>query len=325
MSIRAYIRIRVKFIAFICMVFMIFALFFYLADLNLRQVYYPALLSIAAGLIAGGADYIAIRKRHIRFSEIKSSAELEMMPEALDESDRDYERIVKLIDDERRSEKTQYAIRMKDSSDYYAAWAHQIKTPISAMKLILQNEDSESGRQLSRELTRVEQYADMVMVYVRLDSGSSDLVLKRIDIDSVIRSAVRRFAAEFIGKKTGLVFNETGAHKLSDAKWLQFVIEQILSNSLKYTEKGNISIYMSDENTLCIEDEGIGIASEDLPRVFDRGYTGYNGRRNCEASGIGLYLCAGVCRKLGHRIRAESEIGKGTRIYIEFGDDVRHE
>lgn len=325
MSIGSYIRIRIKFIAFICVIFMIFALVFYLANLNLEQVYYPALLTIAAGLIFGIADYVATRKRHIRFSEITSSAELEMMPGALDERDRDYERIVKLIDDERRSEKTEYAIRMKDSSDYYAAWAHQIKTPISAMKLILQNEDSESGRQLSRELTRVEQYADMVMVYMRLDSDSSDLVLKKTDIDSVIRSAVRRFASEFIGRKIGLVFNETGAYRLSDAKWLQFVIEQILSNSLKYTERGTISIYMSDENTLCIEDDGIGIAAEDLPRVFDKGYTGYNGRRNCEASGIGLYLCASVCRKLGHIIRAESEVGEGTRMYIEFSDDVRHE
>ena len=123
---------------------------------------------------------------------------------------------------------------------------------------------------------------------------------------------------KIIQKKLKLEYEETDIKVLTDEKWLSFVIEQVLSNSLKYTSNGYVRIYLKDPATLCIEDSGIGIAPEDLPRVFENGYTGYNGRTDMKASGIGLYLCRRICNNLGHSISAESAVGKGTAVYINL-------
>ena len=157
----------------------------------------------------------------------------------------------------------------------------------------------------------------MVMQYLRLDSDYSDYVLTRHALDDIVRQAVRKYARLFILKKITLDFCETGLTVLTDEKWLLFVIEQILSNSLKYTHSGAISIY-AEGGTLVIADTGIGIRPEDLPRVFDKGFTGYNGRADKKSSGIGLYLCRRITDKLGHTLKIASEVGRGTRVYIGF-------
>ena len=172
------------------------------------------------------------------------------------------------------------------------------------------------ARQLLQELSRAEQYIGMVMVYLRLTDGGSDFVLRTCDLDTIVRQAVRRFAGEFITRKLKLCYEPLNAACVTDEKWLLFVIEQVLSNALKYTPEGTVSVYLERPKTLCIRDTGIGIAPEDLPRVFENGYTGYNGRSDKKASGIGLYLCRRICNKLGHTISAESKAGEGTVIRI---------
>ena len=136
---------------------------------------------------------------------------------------------------------------------------------------------------------------------------------------SLLRQAVRKFARMFILKKITLDFRETGRTVLTDGKWLSFVVEQVLSNALKYTpEGGSITIDAEAPATLCIRDTGIGITAEDLPRIFDRGYTGRNGRTYRQASGIGLYLCRRICRDLGHTITASSAAGEGTVLRLDL-------
>ncbi|MCD7843930.1 MAG: sensor histidine kinase, partial [Clostridiales bacterium] len=205
--------------------------------------------------------------------------------------------------------------------DYYSVWAHQIKTPIAAMRLQLQGQDSDLSRQMEVELNRIEGYADMVMTYLRLDGDGTDYVFRQQDLDEIVRGAVRRFSGEFIGRKISLRYEPLNQTVLTDEKWLSFVIEQILSNALKYTPAGSISIYMEPSQVLCIRDTGIGIAPEDLPRIFEQGFTGYNGRTDKKASGIGLYLCRRVCNDLGCQISAESQPGKGTviRLHLQKG------
>ena len=200
--------------------------------------------------------------------------------------------------------------------DYYTLWAHQIKTPIASMRLSLQQEDTPKARQLMQELSRAEQYVGMVMVYLRLTDGGSDFVLRTCDLDAIVRQAVRRFAGEFITRKLKLCYEPLNAACVTDEKWLLFVVEQVLSNALKYTREGSITITMEHPKTLVIRDTGIGIAPEDLPRIFEKGYTGYNGRGDQKASGLGLYLCRTICRKLGHSITAESAPDEGTAIRI---------
>ena len=186
------------------------------------------------------------------------------------------------------------------------------------MRLHLQSEDTAQSRRLLQELKRIERYVEMVLTFLRLGSDSTDYVIKSYDLDSIVRPAVKQFAGEFISKKLTLRYEPLSASVITDEKWLSFVIEQIISNAVKYTDSGGVSLYMEAPQTLCIADTGIGIAPEDLPRIFENGYTGFNGRTDKRASGIGLYLCRQICSKLGHGLSASSEVGKGTVIRIDL-------
>jgi signal transduction histidine kinase len=208
--------------------------------------------------------------------------------------------------------------RYDDLVDYYSMWVHQIKTPIAAMSLLLQSEDTPLNKELLEELFRVEQYVEMVLCYLRLDSETTDYVIREYDLEDIVRQAIRKYASQFIRKRIKLEYEEISCKVLTDEKWLLTVIEQVLSNSLKYTKSGSITIKLEAPKTLCIRDTGIGISPEDLPRIFDKGFTGYNGRADKKSSGIGLYLCRRITDKMGHKISAASEIGKGTIIRIDL-------
>lgn len=211
--------------------------------------------------------------------------------------------------------------RLADMSDYYTMWAHQIKTPIAAMKLILQTENIGPAAELSENLRSIELYVETVMCYIRLESDSSDYIIKEYDIDRMISETVKKFSSQFIRKKIRLIYEPTGLKFYTDSKWFEFVLDQIISNSLKYTNSGYVKIYAEGEGTLCIADTGRGIAPEDLPRIFEKGYTGCNGRAERRASGLGLYLCKTVCSRLGHGITALSnENGTTVKIYAKTYD-----
>ena len=169
------------------------------------------------------------------------------------------------------------------------------------------------------DLFKIEQYVEMVMMFLKLEERSRDYVFKKYDLDSIIRETLRKFSGEFIMRKLNLAYEPSEVKVLTDEKWLSFVIEQVISNALKYTPEGSISIKLKEPCTLCIEDTGIGIAAEDLPRIFEKGYTGLNGRADKQASGIGLYLCRRICDELGHSISAVSEPGKGTCVMLGLG------
>lgn len=175
----------------------------------------------------------------------------------------------------------------------------------------------ELKKESESELFKIEQYVEMVLQYLRLNSSINDFVLKEYVLDDILRQAVHKYAPMFIRKKLTLNYEPIETKVVTDEKWLVFVIEQILSNAIKYTKTGSISIY-EEAGMLVIEDTGIGILEEDLPRIFENGYTGYNGRSDKKASGIGLYLCRQIFKKLGHKLSVESEAGKGTKVKIVF-------
>ena len=159
---------------------------------------------------------------------------------------------------------------------------------------------------------------EMVLTYLKMGSESTDYVFREVSLDKMIREAIRKFRGDFIIKKLRLVYEPVEKTVVSDEKWLSFVVEQILSNALKYTKKGSVRIYMESPETLCIADTGIGIAPEDIPRIFEKGFTGGNGRGDKRASGIGLYLCREICRRLGHRIAISSVVDEGTTVRIDL-------
>ena len=158
----------------------------------------------------------------------------------------------------------------------------------------------------------------MVLSYIRLGSNENDFVIKEYDLDNIVRQAIRKYAPLFIRKKINLDFQPTTYKVLTDEKWLVFVIEQLLSNAIKYTNKGKISIYPLEDKKLVIEDTGIGISQEDIPRIFDKGFTGYNGRTDKKATGLGLYLCKNILDKLSHKISIESEVGVKTKVILDL-------
>ena len=303
----------------------IFAVSFALYRLPLKVVLYPALLCALTGAAAAALDYRRMRRRHEQLQHIgRLSAELiDGLPAPETIADEDHQRIIRMLCDEHRAMEARMTGRFDDMVNYYTVWAHQIKTPIAAMRLQLQNEDSPLSRALSSELLRIEQYVEMVLAFLRLDSNSSDYVFKMHELDPLLRQSIRRFSSEFINRKLILSYtppsDESGTLKMiTDDKWFCFVIEQLLSNALKYTRAGTISIFFSQPKVLCLKDTGIGIAPQDLPRIFEKGYTGCNGRTDKKASGLGLYLCKRICKNLGIGISITSEVDNGTCVYLSL-------
>ena len=216
--------------------------------------------------------------------------------------------------------KSEAQSKLTDLLDYYTLWVHQIKTPIAASRLLVAEvSDREVKQQLEQEIFKIDSYTNLVLQYLRLESFHDDLVFKKVQVEELVKEVVRKYALFFIQK--GLTLNLHNLDKIivTDKKWLLVVIEQILSNSLKYTKEGGLEIYMEGQE-LCIKDTGIGIKNSDVLRVFERGFSGYNGRLTQQSSGLGLYLSKKISEELGHKIRIESEVGKGTTVHIKFAE-----
>ena len=272
------------------------------------------------GLIYICINFINYYKKHIQQYKLQNeiSISLENLPSPKTLMEEDYTNLILTLNKEYKTYISKSDIAKSDMIDYYTMWVHQIKTPISAMKLLIQTSESEISSDLSSELFKIEQYVEMVLSYIRLGSNENDFVIKEYDLDNIVRQAIRKYAPLFIRKKINLDFQPTTYKVLTDEKWLVFVIEQLLSNAIKYTNKGKISIYPLEDKKLVIEDTGIGISQEDIPRIFDKGFTGYNGRTDKKATGLGLYLCKNILDKLSHKISIESEVGVKTKVILDL-------
>ena len=282
---------------------------------------YTCCLVGAVGAVFFFSGFARYYRRHaaLRMLRAQCATKLAALPAPRDILEKDYGDIIAALERNRLSAAADAAHREADATEYYTLWSHQIKTPLAAMRLLLQESPDIPGRSaFAQELFKAEQYVDMVLGYLRLDSESTDYVLRDTDLDGLLRQAVRKFARMFILKKITLDFRETGRTVLTDGKWLSFVVEQVLSNALKYTPAGGrIRIY-GDGETLVIADSGIGIRPEDLPRVFEKGFTGYNGREDKKSTGIGLYLCRRVMDRLNHGISIVSRPGQGTLVRLDL-------
>lgn len=317
-----YLRYRRRALLAAAVCAVIFFASFALYRLPLRAVAYPAALCLLVGLGFTAWDYHRTLKRHRALSGLGDlTAELlRELPPPESLAEQDYRDL--LLHRRQQCTELQAAAddRYRDTVEYYTTWAHQIKTPIASMRLALQGEDTPPSRRLLSDLSRIEQYVEMVMAFLRLEDAAGDYVIRETALDDVVRQALRRFSGEFIDRRLRLDYTPTGLTVLTDEKWLCFVLEQLLSNALKYTPAGGITVELCAPRTLCIRDTGIGIAPQDLPRIFEKGYTGQNGRVDQRASGLGLYLSARACRNLGITLTAESALGQGTVMRLEFAE-----
>ena len=208
--------------------------------------------------------------------------------------------------------------RYTDLMDYYTLWVHQIKTPIAASQLLVQDvTDRNIKSLLEQEIFKIDAYTHLVLQYLRLENFHDDLQLKQVALEHLVKEVVRKYSLFFIQKGLTINLDDLDVKVISDEKWLLVIIEQILSNSLKYTKSGGIEIYFKD-NTLYLKDSGIGIKDSDILRVFERGFSGYNGRLTQQSSGLGLYLSKKIADQLGHDISISSQVGQGTTVSIHF-------
>lgn len=220
---------------------------------------------------------------------------------------------------ENRNLKSEMLNQKDDLNAYFLMWLHQIKTPITVSKLLLEKPDETTNTKLKMQLMYIEQYINMAMNYLKMIDYSTDMDITQVNLDDIIKNLLKKYSLLFIHNHISLEYQSNLTYVVSDSQWLTILIEQILSNALKYTENGKITIqYLEDKHALEIRDTGIGIRSEDIPKIFDRGYSGFNGRMNEKSSGLGLYLARKISERLNIQIEVESKLSKGSVFRLVF-------
>lgn len=343
-----YIKENIRWLAVILCIALTAAATMLLNEIPFAEIVYGMLLCLFITIAVVAVGYVRHRNNLWQLEQMRknivSAPDNMKNPEYMYEAQ--YQDCIRLLAEENSRIRNELLNRQLDMAEYYSMWVHQIKTPIAALKLLidedrnayLESDETEENdtrvineEQKQNELFRIEQYVDMALQYTRLGAKTNDFVIEHVLLDEVIKRSIHKYAKQFIHKKLRLTYEPQNIMAVTDKKWLGFVIDQLLSNAVKYTKQGGITIQVehntatpeegmgiSEESVnIIIEDTGIGISAEDLPRICEKGYTGYNGHADKHSTGIGLYLCKAILDKLGHQLTITSEIGKGTRVEIQ--------
>ena len=314
-----YLKMKKTSIIGILGVYAILFVFVYLYRIPIEVILYPFILTIVFVLIVLLFDYIKYKEKVNKIIQICNDISSCYSVKINDKNifDEYYLDIINELLKENRKQVSQFQKKVSDVNDYFSIWVHQIKTPIASMKLKIDNEQMDL-LQLASDLNRIDHYVDLVLSFLKFDEEKIDLYFRKTDVDRIMRESLKKFSNDFIIKKIRLDYKLSKREVLTDEKWLSFVFDQLLSNALKYTDKGTISIYYDGDSCLCIKDSGIGIALADMERLFEKGFTGYNGRQYKKASGIGLYMCKRMCDKLNIAISIESVVNEYTLVKLKF-------
>lgn len=318
MNAAAYLKKKRELIAGTLLFLLLSGLISFLYGYPAAPFLYEALLTVTLLGVYLAAGYPSYRRKIRELEQMCRLAQEQFYhPQRADSAEEAlYQQALDGVCQKRQEQENFYRQSLEEAQRYYALWSHQIKTPLAALRL-LQQEEQPDRRAMEQELIKAEQYVEMALQYQRLNGKTDDLKLRRLALLPVVHQAVKKTAPLFIYKKLRVSIAEMNQTVVSDEKWLVFVLEQILTNAVKYTNRGSVSIYMAGKE-LVVEDTGIGILAEDLPRVFEWGYTGFNGRLDKHSTGIGLSLCRQMTAKLGHEIRMESEPGAGTKVFLKM-------
>lgn len=314
-----YLKMKKTSIIGILGVYAILFVFVYLYRIPIEVILYPFILTIVFVLMVLLFDYIKYKEKVNKIIQICNDISSCYSVKINDKNifDEYYLDIINELLKENRKQVSQIQKKVSDINDYFSIWVHQIKTPIASMKLKIDNEQMDL-LQLASDLNRIDHYVDLVLSFLKFDEEKIDLYFRKTDVDRIMRESLKKFSNDFIIKKIRLDYKLSKREVLTDEKWLSFVFDQLLSNALKYTDKGTISIYYDGDSCLCIKDSGIGIALADMERLFEKGFTGYNGRQYKKASGIGLYMCKRMCDKLNIAISIESIVNEYTLVKLKF-------
>ena len=287
------------------------------------DVYYGIFLLVVLALCVLLANYLVYRQRvkKLMRGERNVSLDFSDLPKPYDAQSQQYTAIIDKLHRKMTETVSKIQEDYTEQLDYYSMWIHQIKTSISAMRLIIQADQTLTDKMAwEAEIFKIEQYASMVLWYVRLSDLAEDMIFETVPLHPLVCASVKKYSTIFIHKHLAVDIEDFDISAVSDAKWLAVIFEQFLSNSLKYSSKGTIRIKCrrvnGTEAELIIRDEGIGIRAEDIPRIFDKGYTGYNGRIYEKSTGIGLYMAKKAADHLGVRLEVTSLYGKWTEAAI---------
>ncbi|EGD38148.1 sensor histidine kinase [Streptococcus sanguinis] len=308
---KSYLYSRRFFLALLILLLGFILLFAFVFDAYRSLLEYVALLLAFLSFLFIGADAWTAFKSY-RSQKLQASAQAQTPLEKL------LQERVEELEYEQKNQLLVEQEKYNDLLDYYTLWVHQVKTPIAASSLLIGDlKDKEAKSQLEQELFKIESYVHLVLQYLRLESFHDDLVLKKENLADLVREVVKKYALFFIQQGLSLNLHDLDHTIVTDKKWFLVILEQVLSNSLKYTKEGSIEIYFH-EDSLYIKDTGLGIQNADLLRVFERGFSGYNGRLTQQSSGLGLYLSKKIADQLGHKIAIDSQVGQGTTVSIAF-------
>lgn len=304
--------IYLLYLSFICCTFVVFIICQTLTDL----IIYMLGIYLFIILVYFFKDYRKYKNHHQNLKYIKEDLDfLDDFPQDIYLEEKIYQEMIQQLQKKAFQLSKENQQKYNDMIDYYTKWVHQIKTPIAGLKLIIQNDYPDE--KMLVELLKIEQYVNMALQYVRLDHIHHDLSFQKVSLDELVSQEIKKQSLFFFQKNLKVDYQIKDLQILTDEKWSGFVIEQVLSNDLKYTKEGSISFYNEGEK-LYIKDSGIGIKESDLPRVFEKGFTGFQGRNDKKASGLGLYLCKNIFDQLGHLISIESKVGQGTTVCLDF-------
>lgn len=293
----------------------------YVSGVETESMWYPAVLYLMLFFLYGIYDFARFSEKLCNLDKVTEHIDVstENLPEPENSIEEKYQTLLKKLLDDKRQESIALHKTQDETMEYITLWTHQIKTPLTALKLMADETDKPQKSEMESRLFEIEQYCDMMLQYLRLESESTDYVLQSYSVRLMVNQSVKYFARIFISKGISVHVDISEEEEIiTDEKWMVFVLKQLISNALKYTEQGSVSIYMDENHNLVIEDTGIGIVKEDLPRIFERGYTGFNGRKDKKATGLGLFLVARIIKALNHHIEIDSEPLKGTKVIITF-------
>lgn len=315
-----YIREKASNFGLIFVGLTIFIITLMLSGITFHDLWYPTIINVCFIALYVAVDYYKYVSRHNELWKLKKNIDVtvDSLPEPDSLLEKDYQMLLRELKKQKNEAINVISSSRKDMTEYVTIWTHQVKTPLTALQFMASDIEEPNKSEIMARLFEIEQYGDMMLQYLRLDSQNTDYVLQEYKLKSIVNQAVKYHARSFISKGIAVKIDVAeNCSVVTDEKWMVFVLKQLVSNAIKYTEKGCVSVYVKDDK-LIIEDTGIGIANEDLPRIFEKGFTGYNGRKDKKATGLGLFLVGTILHRLNHSVTIESEVNEGTRVSIEF-------
>ena len=292
---RAFIKSIINELSIVAITLLLFGLIFFLFDLPFGAFFLGTSIIVFVMVI-----YWLVKLSGFKEQENLTETKLEL--------EQELQRV--------KSAQTDYQANVEN---YFLTWVHQIKTPITASKLLLERNEDNVVNRVRQEIIQIDNYTSLALSYLKLMNQETDMSFSKVTINELIRPLIMKYSIQFIDQKTKIHYDRYEAEVLTDVQWCSIMIEQLLNNALKYARGKDIWItFDSDTNILSIRDNGVGISQADLPKIFDKGYSGYNGRLNDKSSGIGLFIVKHISRHLHHKVDVQSELGKGTRFCVHF-------